>query len=236
VIVLLPPSEGKAEGGRGAVKLGDRPLQVAKAMAEALDAGPAEWKRLLDATGPLGERAAEGWDAIAASQAPGLPAWKRFTGVVWLHLDPATLPAGARRRILVPNALTGVSRGDEQVPDFRAKLSISLPGLGRLDRWWRDSVTDVIASTGRGPIVDLLPKEHAATIDWARLGARRKVVPVRFVATDGAAAAGHAAKAVKGIVARTILLDGLEAADGMTWEGWSAQRSPDGALHVRAPG
>lgn len=156
--------------------------------------------------------------SLAAGTAPGLPAWRRFNGVVWEHLDPATLPPAARRRIVVPSAQLGLVRGDDQVPDFRLKFSVSVGDLGRLDRWWRDALTDVLSRT-RGPIVDLLPNEHAAALDLTRLG-RRRVVRVAFVAADGAGAAGHAAKAVKGLLARAVLLGGLDAADGFAWRGW----------------
>jgi cytoplasmic iron level regulating protein YaaA (DUF328/UPF0246 family) len=235
MIVLLPPSEGKALGGRGrfdvgAGPLGERRLQVVESLAKELAAGPPVWPRLFGHGGDIGERAAAACQALVEGRAPALPAWRRFTGVVWAHLDPATLPPAARRNAVVPTAMLGATRGDEPVPDFRLKLSVSLTGLGRLDRWWRADLTDAIARTGRGPIVDLLPAEHAAAVDWVALAARRRVSRVRFVATDGRAAAGHAAKAVKGIVARRILLGGgLEALAGFEWQGWRAELEPGGA-------
>lgn len=240
MIVLVPPSEGKAGGGRGRVDIGAGPLgerrrNVVAAMAEELTAGPSSWPRLFGHGGTIGERSAAAWQALADGEARALPAWRRFTGVVWTHLDPATLAASARRRLVVPTALLGVSRGDEPVPDFRLKLSVSVTGLGRLDRWWRSDVTAALVATGRGPVVDLLPAEHAAAIDWPALAARRRVVRVAFVAPDGRAAAGHAAKAVKGIVARTVLVDGLDTIDGFEWQGWKGSSSAAG-FALQAPG
>lgn len=236
MIVLLPPSEGKAEGGRGAWSYGSgafaelAPLRAR--VGEAVVAGLGDRKRLFGTDGPLADRAVDAARALAAGTAPSLPAWRRFTGVVWEHLDPDTLPPAARRRIAVPSAQLGLCRGDDPVPDFRLKLSVSLPGLGRLDRWWRPALTEALART-RGPIVDLLPNEHAAALDLGALG-RRRVVRVSFVAADGTGAAGHAAKAVKGVLARRVLLDGIEAADGFTWQGWRADGSGDEVV-VHAP-
>jgi cytoplasmic iron level regulating protein YaaA (DUF328/UPF0246 family) len=236
VIVLLPPSEGKAVGGRGSWaydagafgELAARRAEVAEAVVANLD----DRKRLFGTDGVLADRAVDAARALAAGTAPGLPAWRRFTGVVWEHLDPATLPPAARRRIVVPSAQLGLVRGDDQVPDFRLKFSVSVGDLGRLDRWWRKELTEALART-RGPIVDLLPNEHAAALDLGGLG-RRRVVRVSFVAADGAGAAGHAAKAVKGVLARAILLDGLDAADGFAWQGWTSTIAGDEVV-IHAP-
>ena len=61
------------------------------------------------------------------------------------------------------------------------------------------------------------------------------LVRVRFVAADGRRAAGHAAKAVKGQVARTVVTKGAGALSRFSWEGWRARRHPDG-YELIAPG
>jgi cytoplasmic iron level regulating protein YaaA (DUF328/UPF0246 family) len=235
VLVLLPPSEGKAPGGRGRwspdsgafADLGPERRKVAEAAVAALP----DRKRLFGTDGPLADRAEEALLALVGGTAPALPAWRRFTGVVWEHLDPATLPPAARRRIVVPSAQLGLTRGDDPTPDFRLKFAVSLPGVGRLDRWWRPQLVAALART-RGPVVDLLPGEHAAAV---ALPATRRVVRVEFVAAGGSGAAGHAAKAVKGVLARAVLLDGIDALPGFTWQGWRAEAA-DGGFLVRAPG
>jgi cytoplasmic iron level regulating protein YaaA (DUF328/UPF0246 family) len=71
-------------------------------------------------------------------------------------------------------------------------------------------VTAEIARLARGRvIVDLLPQEHAAAVDW---GALTNVVHVDLVARAGGAVGGHNAKAAKGLLARHL----IERADGST--------------------
>jgi len=228
-LVLLPPSESKVAGGTGRWDpaagrfpgLADRRAAAVAALASP-DASSA-----LGVRGELLERATAAIRAAAAGEAPALPAWRRYTGVVWVHLDPATLRAAERRRIVVPSAVMGVAAGDDPVPDYRGKLSVRAPGLGRLDRWWRDDVTDALIAARR-PIVDLLAAEQAAAVDWERLAASRRVTRIRFLAAGGAGAAGHAAKAVKGIVGRLVLTGGPDALAALDWAGWTARPSATG--------
>ena len=228
-LVLLPPSESKVAGGIGRwdPAAGRFPaLADRRAATVAALASPAA-SSVLGVRGELLERATAALRAAAAGEAPALPAWRRYTGVVWVHLDPATLRAVDRRRIVVPSAVMGVAAGDDPVPDYRGKLSVRAPGLGRLDRWWRDDVTEALLAARR-PIVDLLAAEQAGAVDWDRLGASRRVTRIRFLAAGGGGAAGHAAKAVKGIAARLVLTDGPDALASLDWAGWRARPSPDG--------
>jgi len=148
--------------------------------------------------------------------APSLPAWRRYTGVVWDHLDPATLAATDRRRIVVVSGLLGLVRGDDPVPDYRLKMGATLAPFGKLSTWWRDDLSATLSRyaagrTAKQPrvIVDLLPKEHrAAWIPDARINA----VSIEFVDPSGKPG-GHFAKAAKGEFARAILTDGLAAID-----------------------
>jgi uncharacterized protein len=247
VIVLLPPSEGKAPGGTGTFAPGDgalgpafgeRRAEVAAALARELRRRSATTdKRILGATGSLADRAAAAAADIAAGRAAVLPAWQRYTGVVWEHLDPATLTPARRRRVLVPSALLGLVRGDDPVPDHRLKFSVDLGRLGRLGRWWRPVLTEAVTAHGTGPVVDLLPGEHAAAIDFDAVAEGRRLVRVAFTtAAGGGRAAGHAAKAVKGVLARSLLVGGVGALDGFEWEGWRSRRREGGDWEIVAPG
>jgi cytoplasmic iron level regulating protein YaaA (DUF328/UPF0246 family) len=244
-LLLLPPSEGKAEGGRtrsstarpGAFDdaLGDRRDEVRHALGAALrHADDASASRVLGVRGELLERARRATDAYVAGRAPVLPASQRYTGVVWDNLG--VLRMAEARRILVPSALYGVTTAADPIADYRLKFSVSLPGLGGLARWWRVPLTEGLAAHARRRVVvDLLPAEHAAAIDWLVLEASVHVVHVRFRTSDGAAAVGHDAKAAKGRLARVVLDAGLDAAVSFRWQGWRARASGDD-LDVLAPG
>ena len=189
--------------------------------------------RVLGVRGALLDRARAATLALADETAALMPAADRYTGVVWEHLGP--LAAADRRRVLVPSAVYGITTAADPIADYRLKLSVSLPGIGRPDRYWTAPTTAALATRFRGRVlVDLLPAEHARAIDWATLEQSVDVVHVAFVRADGTGAAGHAAKAAKGRFARAALDGGLESARSFTWEAWRATPSGDGIV-VRAP-
>lgn len=213
LIVLLPPSEGKAPGGDGPAwtpfdgafgALAPQRTRVHNALKRA-KGGTA---RALGASGDLLRSAKDA--NLAAVGAPTLPAHQRFTGVVWGHLDPPTLSAAARRRaeagVLVLTALTGVTAWDDPVPDFRLKLSASLPPVRNLATFWRPTITGLLDDHLAGhTVVDLLPNEHRAawTPDPERCDLRRPALQHR----DGKPA-GHGGKAAKGLLVRALLESG----------------------------
>ncbi len=135
---------------------------------------------------------------------------------MWDHLDPATLAATDRKRIVVVSGLLGLVRGDDPVPDYRLKMGANLAPFGKLSTWWRNDLSDTLnryatGRTARQPrvFVDLLPKEHRAA--WTP-DERVTGVSIEFVDPSGKPG-GHFAKAAKGELARAILTDGLGAVD-----------------------
>lgn len=219
VTLLLPPSEGKALGGGRSGwtvdagtfgdALGDRRTVVVAALTTA-GGGDA---KLLGVNGDHLDRAQGANRSLTGS--PTLPAWRRYTGVVWDHLDPATLTAAQRRSIVVVSGLHGLVRGDDPVPDYRLKMGASLPTIGKLSTWWRPAVTEALAATTRRrTVIDLLPQEHRAAFPD---DARRGRVVVDLVERTGAPG-GHAAKAAKGLLARHLLTCDLPLDEALsTW-------------------
>lgn len=243
LFVLLPPSQGKAEGGRrrtGHGRFDDTLVtereQVARALKDFLDdASPSELAATFGARGPLLDRTVSAARAFVEGDAPLLPAWRRYQGVVWNYLSPETLTPSARRRILVPSGLYGLVAGEDPIVDYRLRMGTSLAGLGGLARFWRPHVTSALLdATARAAIVNLLPHEHAASIEWARVEQQRRVFSVRFVAADESKAVGHDAKAIKGELAGAVLRDGLAAFDVPKRLGWTIERRGD-VVFARAP-
>jgi cytoplasmic iron level regulating protein YaaA (DUF328/UPF0246 family) len=209
--VLLPPSEGKAPGGDGPAwsvddgRFGEALAESRSAIVNALTKADGGDSQLLGVGGPTLEAAQVANRALVG--APTLPAWQRFTGVVWQQLDICSLRGQASRRagqsVIVVSALTGLSALRDPVPDHRLKLSASLDPLGKLSTWWRSILSETLNDTLRKRLViDLLPQEHQAA--WTPTPGAYDLRRVQFVGHDGRIA-GHTAKAAKGLLARALL-------------------------------
>ncbi len=95
MLVLLPPSEGKADPVRG------RPVDLARLSFPSLTA---ERERLLDAV---------------LREAPAVPARDLYTGVLYAALDLSTLPAAAQRRVVIISAQFGAVRPGDRIPRYK---------------------------------------------------------------------------------------------------------------------
>lgn len=242
-LLLVPPSEGKTPGGtrstpRGTFDdaLAEERREVIATVAKTLeDASIRRREIILNAKGPLMERAMLAAVELAAGTPRLRPAWKRYSGVVWTHLDPASLLPASRKRLLIPSSVYGLTSGEDRIADFRLKMNVGVGTLGTLASFWRPRLTTVLATHVKtAPIVSLLPKEHEAAVDLVELGTSRKVVRIVFSDDEGSATVGHDAKAVKGVLARALLLDGLGVLSTFEWKGWTAQNR-EGVTHVVAP-
>lgn len=187
-LVLLPPSEGKSAGGRG---LPWRPGTMA---VDELDERRGQVLAALGAGAP---------DATAGTRR----AIDRYTGVLYRELDAGSLDAAAKRRltrsVLVASGLWGLVAPNDRIPDYRLKMGAALPPLGKLSTWWRPAVTEALAPRVEGAVVwDLLPNEHAAAVDWDRLGPRQRVT-VRFLDRQGRTVS-HWNKLLKGSIVRWL--------------------------------
>ena len=232
-VILLPPSEGKAEGGTPGTHwsvdegpLGELAPQRKKVIA-ALRANGGGSQKLLGVSGAHLERAQRANSTLLKS--PILPAWQRYTGVVWDHLDLASLPAAVKKSaltsLLVPSGLAGVVRAIDALPDYRLKMGARLDDLGTMSAFWRESVSAVVrAYAKKRPVLDLLTIEHRAVF-----ADRTAFIEVNFLAKTGKAI-GHDAKATKGLLARHVL---VTLADGATLDdALRSFRSPTLTLKV----
>ncbi len=211
--LLLPPSEGKADGGLegqpwsaeygafGEV-LREQRSQIVSQLRKVNGGDSA----LLGVKGVHLERATLSNKKLKG--APTLPAWQRYTGVVWDHLDLASLPATTRasntRRILIPSGLLGLVRADDLIPDYRLKMGARLAPFGSLNKWWREAITEILQEvTKKNVVIDLLPQEHRAAMNWENIP---NALHVDLVSKKGAIVGGHNAKAAKGLLAKHLLV------------------------------
>ena len=214
--------------------------QLAPARASVRDAlsillvngSPEELARVFRARGALLERARDATRGLIEGSAPTLPVWARYSGVVWTHLDPLTLRAAQRRRLLVPSGLYGVSAGDDHIADFRLAMKVSLAGIGPLSSFWRPNLGRALEDMNGATFVNLLTQEHDAALA-ANSALAARMVKVRFLRHGGERVVGHDAKAAKGVVARRVLERGVDALEDFRWRGWRGQRV-DGHFEVRS--
>lgn len=227
MLVLLPPSESKRDGGDGPrldlARLSFpslTPVRLALVAAlRDLSADPAAARAALG----LSER--QDGEIVrnrCLADSPTLPALRRYTGVLYDALDYPSLRPPARRRadasLLVASALFGLVRAADPVPAYRLSAGVVLPGVGRLAGVWRPVLEPVLAGYD-GLVVDLRSSAYAAL---ARLppggggAGTRPPVTVRVLTErpDGTrAVVSHHNKATKGLVARALVGHRTEPAD-----------------------
>jgi cytoplasmic iron level regulating protein YaaA (DUF328/UPF0246 family) len=224
VLVLLPPSEGKATAVRGRpVALDGLSLpQLGPARAAVLD-------ELVELCTGDGDKAAEilglspglrGEVArnAALRTAPAMPAGQLYTGVLYDALGLGTLDTAARRRagksLLVFSGLWGAVRLADRIPAYRCSMAVRLPGLGGLAAYWKPHLDRVLPEVaGGGLVLDLRSSVYAGA--WRPRGdvaARTATVRVLQVSVvDGVerrTVVSHFNKATKGRLVRTLLTSG----------------------------
>ena len=195
MLILLPPSEGKAEPEAG------EPVDLG-ALAFAVE---------------LRERRTGLLDKLdhGLREAPAAPAAEVYTGVLYQRLGLPDLPAAARRRaakrVLIASALWGFVRPGDRIPHYRLPPSAKLDGIGPLAAWWRDSLRAALPDDPGETIVDMRSGPYVAA--WKPQ--RAQLLAVRaFRDEDGKRkAVSHMAKAVRGDVARALLLARSEPKD-----------------------
>ncbi len=216
--ILLPPSEGKAAPEEGAaLDLGS--LAFAKelgaqrqALLDALEGLPrlttAEAvKRLAVSKGQAGEIAVD----AELRKAPAAPAAEVYTGVLYDRLGLSGLAAKARRQVLIASALWGFLRPEDRIPYYRLSAKARLDGIGPLAAWWREPLARAIPDEPGELIVDMRSAAYAAA--WKPRQATLLAVGAFKEAGGRRTPVTHMAKAVRGEVARALLLEKEAPAD-----------------------
>ncbi|GGT10550.1 YaaA family protein [Nonomuraea spiralis] len=202
MLILLPPSEGKATEGSGPPlgelsfpKLGRARGRVLTALIRASKRRDAP--QVLGLTPGLAGEAAKN---TVLRTAPTLPAAELYTGVLYDNLALNTLDDAARARaeesVLIFSGLWGVLRVTDRVPPYRLSMGVSLPPLGGLAAYWRPHLAKELDRVP-GLVVDLRSSTYAGA--W-QPGDRS--VSVR-VFRDGKVVS-HMAKATRGEIARVL--------------------------------
>lgn len=242
MLILLPPSEGKAVPPRGKpLDLGALSLpeltatreQVLDALIGLCESDPDRAAKVLD----LGPTQA---DAIVRNaRLPSLPtarADRIYTGVLYDALDLASLDAAAKRRaarrIAIASGLFGLVHPGDRIPPYRLSGDVNLPGVGSVASAWRSALGDVVPGlVGNGLLVDLRSQTYASFFR-PRGALAERTATVRVIHEhDGARkVVSHFNKATKGRIVRALLADGAaprdvtEFADALRDLGWTTER------------
>ncbi|MEU4405572.1 peroxide stress protein YaaA [Streptosporangium sp. NPDC023963] len=210
MLILLPPSEGKAARGDGPAL--DLPRLSFPALRsprkKVLDALTALCRKpaARDVLGLSPGQAEEVGRNLLLRTAPTLAAADLYTGVLYDNLGLASLSPEAAARasesLLIFSGLWGLLRIGDRVPPYRLSMGVRLPPLGGLGAFWRRSVTPLLDAEP-GLVVDLRSSTYAAA--WQPGG---RAVAVR-VLKDGKVVS-HMAKATRGVIARSLLEGGVD--------------------------
>lgn len=186
--ILLPPSEGKAEPEGG------KPVDL-DSLVFATELSK-QRQKLLRAVDPK------------LRKAPAAPAAEIYSGVLYQRLDLAGLSAAARRRaakrVLIASALWGFVRPTDRIPCYRLPPSAKLDGIGPLAAWWRPSLAGAMPDEPGETIVDMRSGAYASA--WKPRQATLLAVRAFREEKGTRKAVSHMVKAVRGDVARVLLL------------------------------
>lgn len=224
MLVLLPPSEGKAASGRGAPLkpeslslpgLAEARAAVLEALVELSVADEEKARVVLGLSEGLRGEIAKNVELRTAGTRP---AGELYTGVLYDALDLASLDTAARRRagksLLVFSGLWGAVRVGDRIPPYRCSMGVKLPGLGALGGFWRTPMAEVMPeAAGDGLVLDLRSSAYAAA--WKPKGeVAERTASVRVLHSqlvDGVekrSVVSHFNKATKGRMVRDLLRSG----------------------------
>jgi uncharacterized protein len=219
VLVLLPPSEGKASSGRGAPLkpeslslpgLADARAAVLDELVELCAADEEKAREVLGLSEGLRGEVAKNTELRTAGTRP---AGEIYTGVLYDALGLSTLDAAAKRRaarsLLVFSGLWGAVRVTDRIPSYRCSMGVRLPGLGALGGHWRTAMEAVLPEVADGGLVlDLRSSAYAAA--WKPKGeVAGRTAGVRVLHAPTRKVVSHFNKATKGRIVRALLSAGI---------------------------
>jgi hypothetical protein len=223
VLILLPPSEGKAVGGSGPPvdlaglswpDLAGSRQRVLSTLVSICQKSPVKARALLGLSEALdSDRAAN----AVAEESPTMAAGHRYAGVLHDALGYPTLKAAARRRadasVVVFSGLWGATRPTDRLPAYRIGIATKLPRIGPLPTYWRApllaaldaevTVQGAIDLRSSGYALMYRPSTHAAS----------RLIAVNVTGPDGVRSApSYQSKVAKGRLVRALLEQGKPTA------------------------
>ncbi|UGY91104.1 peroxide stress protein YaaA [Streptomyces gobiensis] len=226
MLVLLPPSEGKAAGDSGptlsldALSLPGLTDARATVLAELVELCSGDEEKAREVLGLSEGLRGEVAKNAGLRTAPTRPAGEIYTGVLYDALDLATLSTAAHKRaeqaLLVFSGLWGAVGITDPIPAYRCSGGVKLPGLGGLGAYWRGPMDTVLPNAaGDGLVLDLRSSAYAAM--WKPKGelaertATVRVLQSKIVnGVEKRSVVSHFNKATKGRIVRSLLAEGTQ--------------------------
>jgi cytoplasmic iron level regulating protein YaaA (DUF328/UPF0246 family) len=136
VLVLLPPSEGKAS-----------PMDGAPVDLDAL---------AFPSLNPIRERLLRKFKGL--DRAPAAPAREVYTGVLYQRLGLQDLPGD---RVLIASALWGMVRPQDRIPHYKLPIGAKVPRVPSLTMLWKGPLAKALPDDP-GLVLDLRSGGYAA--------------------------------------------------------------------------
>ena len=238
ISILLPPSEAKNPGGNPFAPdmfdyrssstfnyfsdLNPERRKLITVLQETIEKG----ENLESIFGVKGDNLNEAIESnLAIFKAPLMSALDRYSpGTMFKSMDFAGLPTGAQRRLLenaiIFSGLFGLLRPDDLIPNYKLKIDIALPELGKVSKYWRPFVSPQLNKALKDHTVwNLLPKAHRDI--WDDEHTYKQMIDVNFYdVVDGELRAlTHGVKPLRGQLVNYLVREMVEGIDGVVeWE------------------
>lgn len=247
MLILLPPSETKRDGGEAETSLDYGSLSYPELTSIR--------KKLVQTVRNLAKDEQASVTALklgrtqlhevernrAVSRSNTMPAVDRYTGVLYDALDAASLSSLARdflaQKVVIHSALFGLSGALDAIPSYRLSHNSRLPGV-KLPALWSKKIAHILVSHS-GLILDARSEAYVV-LGPAPLGDH--CVYLRVVTRDEGGrkrALNHFNKKAKGELVRSIAMAGVEFErpdELVNWgskHGWSLELSPESSATRR---
>ncbi|WP_285725008.1 YaaA family protein [Psychromicrobium xiongbiense] len=212
MLILLPPSEGKAAPAQGeALDLAALSFPELSAdrhrVLEALSTASAHPEALsVLGVGPsLGHEVARNLRLLEDASAP---AHQIYNGVLYDALGYSTLTPVQRARaaasILVISGLWGAVALNDRIPAYRLSMSTALPGLGRLSSFWKPRLAAPLAQRAADELV-IDCRSSAYSAAWHSRPERTVEIKVFQESAGKRTVVSHFAKHTRGEFVRHLL-------------------------------
>lgn len=233
MLILLPPSETKRDGGAGAPLLLESLrfpslLPVRREVVDAVLALSADRETAIRALKLGPKQAGEVDRNRAILTSPTMPALQRYTGVLYDALSPETLSPAAQRfaasRVAVKSALLGLVGADDLIPAYRLSFDSRLSlerGVPSLTKRWAPAAGEALRAHG-GLLLDLRSEGYAALGPLPRRDGAHYVRVLARDETGAVRALNHFNKQAKGLLTRALIESGVDFSGTAELLEWAA--------------